>query len=172
MKVLKQNKLLIILLITGIIILGILFPVLHTESKEVVISNPVTITKDLRAEKIDKYFKDRNEKLAGYGNKFVEMADKYNLPYNFLPAISVRETTGGNVMCTNPKAKNNPFGYGSCRIGFNSINEAIETVSYKLSNLPVYKGKTIQKKLYYYNGTVIPSYPQEVLKIMKDIDNK
>lgn len=124
---------------------------------------------DNRAEIIDNYYKARNMPLYGYGKKMVEVADANGLDWRLLPAISIRETSGGKYMCKNPKAPFNPFGWGSCRIGFTSIDNAIETVGYKLNNLPVYHGKTTEKKLYYYNGTVIPSYPSEVLAIMETI---
>lgn len=122
---------------------------------------------DVRAEIIDNYFKEHNMPLYGYGSVMVEVADKYGLDWRLLPAISVRETSGGKYMCKNINAHNNPFGWGSCRIGFDSINVAIETVGYKLSTLPVYKDKTTYQKLYYYNGTVVPTYPEEVIKIME-----
>lgn len=119
---------------------------------------------DTRALQIDNYFKAHKMPLDGYGKQMVEVADKYNLDWRLLPAISVRESSGGLHMC-----KNNPFGWGSCKITFNSLNEAIETVGYKLANLQVYKDKTTWKKLYYYNGTVIASYPDEVVAIMNKI---
>lgn len=124
---------------------------------------------DNRAELIDMYFKEHNMPLYGYGKKMVEVSDLNGLDWRLLAAISIRETTGGKNLCKNPKAQNNPFGWGSCRIGFKSIDEAVETVGYKLNNLPVYKGKTTLKKLYYYNGTVIPEYPGQVIQIMNTI---
>lgn len=117
---------------------------------------------DTRISAIDSYFKQRNMPLEGYGKKMVEVADKYELDWRLLPAISVRESSGGRHMC-----QNNPFGWGSCKIVFSSLDEAIETVGFKLANLKVYKGKTTEMKLYYYNGTVLPSYPAEVLAIME-----
>lgn len=119
---------------------------------------------DDRAVKIDNYFKERNMPLEGYGKKMVEVADANGLDWRLLPAISIRESSGGKQMC-----ENNPFGWGSCKITFKSLDEAIETVGYKLANLPVYKGKTTEQKLYYYNGTVIATYPAEVLAIMTKI---
>lgn len=120
---------------------------------------------DTRAEIIDNYYKERNMPLYGYGKKMVEVADKYNLDWRLLPAISIRETSGGKYMCRSFNA----FGWGSCRIEFRSQEEAIETIGYKLSNLPVYQGKTTKEKLYYYNGTVVKSYPDEVISIMNKI---
>ena len=124
---------------------------------------------DNRAEIIDNYYKARNMPLQGYGGKMIEIADLYGLDWRLLPAISIRETSGGKYMCKNPKAQNNPFGWGSCKIGFDSIDRAIETVGYKLKFLPIYQGKDTTQILYHYNGTVIPTYPSEVLAIMETI---
>lgn len=122
------------------------------------------VTIDNRPSIIDDYFEARNMPLKGYGKKMVEVADSNGLDWRLLPALSVRESSGGKQMC-----ENNPFGWGSCKITFKSIDEAIETVGYKLANLSVYKGKTTEIKLYYYNGTVIKTYPQEVIAIMDKI---
>lgn len=141
-----------------------LFTNINENSKYTNDTPPVVELKYIRAEKIDNYFKERNMPLEGYGRKMVEIADKNGLDWRLLPAISIRESSGGKHMC-----QNNPFGWGSCRIIFSSLNEAIETVGYKLNNLPVYKGKTTKQKLYYYNGTVVQSYPDEVIAIMNKI---
>jgi len=159
----KQIKRLILVILLVILYLNIDFKLQET-------SNPleekidIVEQKDIRADKIDNYFKERNMPLYGYGKKMVEVADKNGIDWRLLPAISIRESSGGKHMCDN-----NPFGWGSCKITFNSIDEAIQTVGYKLNNLPVYKGKSTEQKLYYYNGTVIESYPSEVIEIMNKI---
>lgn len=132
---------------------------LKQDSEVKVTSAEVVI--DSRVEKIEEYFSKRDMPLQPYAKKMVEVADANGLDWRLLPAISVRETSGGKHMC-----KNNPFGWGSCKIGFKSVDEAIETVGYKLANLQVYKNKTVERKLYFYNGTVIKAYPQEVIQIM------
>ena len=118
----------------------------------------------LHAQQIDNYFRAKKMPLVGYGSKMIEISDKYNLDWRLLPAISVRETSGGLHMC-----KGNPFGWGSCKIGFKTVNESIEIVGNRLGTLPIYKDKTTYKKLYYYNGTVVKAYPNEVIKIMDSI---
>jgi hypothetical protein len=123
------------------------------------------IVEDPRIAIIDKYYADRNMPLEGYGKKMVEVSDKNRLDWRLLVAISIRETSGGKHMCR----KFNAFGWGSCKIEFSSHEEAIETIAYKLSNLPCYKGATTEHKLYHYNGTVIKTYPKEVIKIMNTI---
>jgi len=121
---------------------------------------------DSRAQKIDKYFAERSMPLEGQGKHFVKIADKYDLDWRLLPAIAVRESSGGKHLLNN-----NPFGWGSCKIAFKNFDEAIEVVGMNLSgNNPntarYYADNSVKEKLYYYNGTVIPTYPDEVIFIM------
>jgi hypothetical protein len=51
---------------------------------------------------------------------------------------------------------NNPFGYGSCKIGFDSFDHAIDAVTKNLAGLNpkterYYKGKTITQIINTYN---------------------
>ncbi len=72
----------------------------------------------VKAEAIDAYFESNNMPLVGYGMKMVLEAEKNNLDWRLLPAISVIETTGGRNLCKRLKPENkfNPFGWGSCKI--------------------------------------------------------
>ncbi|MBU0660923.1 hypothetical protein KKG22_01945 [Patescibacteria group bacterium] len=121
---------------------------------------------DTRAARVDAYFAKRNMPLEGYGAQFIETADKYNMDWRLLPAIAVRESSGGkNLM------NNNPFGWGSAKIPFEDFNHAIDIVGMHLSGnheatARYYKDKDVYDKLYSYNGTVLPSYPNEVIAIM------
>ena len=138
--------------------------------------SPLTYLSDLadqnkldadRAKRLDDYFEKRDMPLAGYGSKFVEVAEKCGLDWRLLPAISVRESSGGKHLMNK-----NPFGWGSAKIKFYNFEDAIETVSdnlcgFNLATAKYYKNKTILQQLWYYNGSVMPSYPQEVLDIME-----
>ncbi len=129
-----------------------------------------------KADAIDTFLTKRGSVLAGYGAKFVEEADKNDIDWRLLVSIAGRETTFGRNMCKNPKAPNNPFGWGSCKIGFKSIDESIEKVSAALggnseSTAHHYEGKTTLQILRKYNS-VIKYYPEEVVRIMKLIDSK
>lgn len=122
--------------------------------------------KDDRAERLNAYFAKRDMPLYGYGEKFVEVADKYDMDWRLLPAIGVRESSGGKHMMNN-----NPFGWGSAKIPFKNFDESIEEVGSNISGNDedtnrYYGTKSIYKKLWYYNGTVMPSYPNEVIAIM------
>jgi len=130
----------------------------------------VAVEKDTRAARIDAYFARFNLPLTGYGAQFVAVADKYDLDWRLLPAIGMRETTGGKFACYN-----NPFGWGSCKIKFTSFANAIDHVGMHLggehSNTDqYYKNRTSEEKLHYYNGTVITTYVREVVKIMDRIE--
>ncbi len=135
------------------------------------LNTTINIDRLEKALKINTYFQERSMPLAGYGMQFVLVAEKYGLPYNFLPAIAVRESSGGKR-----DMNNNPFGWGSAKIKFDHYDEAIEMVGKNLGGAnpktaSYYGGNSIKQKLYYYNGTVIKGYEDEVISIMKKIDS-
>ncbi|MPL62119.1 hypothetical protein SDC9_07719 [bioreactor metagenome] len=123
-----------------------------------------------KALKINTYFHERSMPLFGHGMQFVLVAEKYGLPYDLLPAIAVRESSGGKNYINN-----NPFGWGSAKIPFSDFNEAIEVVGKNLAGANprtarYYATPDVKKKLYYYNGTVIKGYEDQVIAIMNKID--
>lgn len=130
--------------------------------------NEPEVTADVmvRGARLDAYFAKRDMPLAGYGAEFVIAADKYNLDWRLLPAIGVRESSGGKHLMNN-----NPFGWGSAKIPFKNFDEAIVEVTKHLageypSTAKYYKDRTLEKKLWYYNGSVMPAYTGEVIGIM------
>ena len=131
-----------------------------------------------KAEIIDNYYKARNMPLYGYGRKMVEEAEKNDLDWRLIPAISVIETTGGRHLCKNPKAGNNPFGWGSCKIGFKSFDEAIEKIALNLGgNNPKtahhYDGKTILEIINKYNPpSIVPDYSKKIFKVMNTLGDE
>lgn len=141
-----------------------------TPITQVVVS--VDDVREKKAETIDTYFKDRSMPLEGTGMTFVLVAEKYGLDYRLLPAIAVRESSGGKQACGN-----NPFGWGSCKLhNFKSYGDAIESLGKNLGGANAktaryYAGKDTAEKLYHYNGTVVESYPDEVMAIMEKISS-
>lgn len=148
----------------------------HIGSLEI---DPVTkvevSVEDVRQQKalaIDSFFKKRSMPMEGTGMTFVLVAEKYGLDWRLLPSIAIRESSGGKQACGH-----NPFGWGSCKLhNFVSYEQAIEALGKNLGGAAprtasYYAGKTTKEKLYYYNGTVLPEYPDEVLAIMKMIES-
>src|SRR3989338_1379076 len=135
--------------------------------------DPETIILKARAEAIDAYFRERNMPLEGTGMKMVLEAQKNNLDWRLLAAIAVRESTGGKFECK--KADFNAFGWGSCKIDFESNEHAIEIVAKNLGgNNPNtarhYQNKTTMQILRAYNPpSVVKKYAQQVVSIMNAI---
>ena len=127
----------------------------------------------LKADAIDAYFKEHDMPLEGMGIKMAKEAEVNNLDWRLLAAIAVRESTGGKNDCR--KVDNNPFGWGSCKIGFNSLDEAVETVAQNLggnnpSTAKHYDNKTTEEILKTYNPpSVVKNYAKQVKFIMDDI---
>jgi hypothetical protein len=122
---------------------------------------------------IDKFFASYKAPLEGYGMKFVIEAEKNGLDWRLLPAIAMIESTGGKHACK--KVPNSVFGWGSCKISFNSIDESIEIIAHNLGGnnsgtARHYDGKTTLQILRKYNS-IIPTYPQKVVKVMKNIQD-
>jgi len=143
-----------------------------SEENSVIITQEEVNQKE-KAEAIDNFFAKYDAPLEGYGMKFVVEAEKNNLDWRLLPAIAMRESTGGKNACKN--ADNSVFGYGSCKISFDSIDESIEVVAASLGgNNPNtachYSDKTTLEILKSYNS-VIPNYYKQVAKIMEMIQD-
>jgi hypothetical protein len=126
-----------------------------------------------RAGAIDAYFKAHGMPLAGLGKKMVQEAEKNDLDWRLLPAIAVRESTGGIHACK--KAAHNFFGWGSCKISFESAEKAIEILAINLGGKNPktehhYSGKTTIEILRKYNPpSIVPKYAEQVISIMNTI---
>lgn len=127
----------------------------------------------VKADAIDAYFKKYDMPLQGQGMKMILEAEKNNLDWRLLPAIAVRESTGGKYACN--KATHSFFGWGSCKINFSSIEEAIEIVAHNLGgNNPKtahhYDEKSTKEILRAYNPpSIVPRYAEQVISIMNAI---
>lgn len=143
------------------------------DENSVIIAQEEVILKE-KAEKIDALLAKYNSPLEGHGMKFVTEAEKHEIDWRLLVAISGRESTFGIHACK--KVTNSFLGYGSCKINYKSTEEAIEKVSASLGGnnaktAHYYKDKTTIQILRKYNS-VIPNYPKEVVRIMKMISDE
>ncbi|MFZ2205304.1 MAG: hypothetical protein WAV23_01820 [Minisyncoccia bacterium] len=130
----------------------------------------------IKALAIDTYFKEHGMPLEGMGMKMVQEAEKNDIDWRLLPAISVRESTGGLHACK--KVKFSFMGWGSCKINFKSNEESIEIVARNLGgNNPNtdhhYADKTTKQILQKYNPpSIVPHYAEQVIKIMDNIGDE
>lgn len=151
------------------------YPVLAVNQVvDVVDEKAQTLTDEGKA--IDAYFEAHNMPLRGTGAKMAEEADKNGLDWRLIPAIAVRESTGGKHACQN--VANSFLGWGGCKISFKSKDEAIEVVARNLGgNNPNtehhYSGKTTKAILEKYNPPeVVAKYADQVMAIMDAIGDE
>jgi hypothetical protein len=151
------------------------FAILDNNRGAAIVASTITTLEDTirqnKADAIDAYFAKYDAPLKGYGMKFVLEAEKNGIDWRLLPAIAMRESTGGKFACKS--VPNSVFGYGSCKMSFSSINESIAIVAASLGgNNPNtayhYDNKTTVQILKKYNSE-IPGYSGQVVNIMKTI---
>ena len=137
-----------------------------------------------KAAKIDAYYSKKNMKLAGHGMGMVVASEKYGLDPYVMAAIATKETTGGNFACPVTAKRTgdirytfNVFGWGSCKIKFESYEDGFETIAKNLTgNNPNtakhYSGKDTVSILESYNPRhVVSDYPEQILAIAKTIES-
>ncbi len=133
-------------------------------------------TLQMQANAIDAYFKSRNAPLEGMGMKMAIEADKNGLDWRLIPAISIRESSGGKESCKG--ASHSFLGWGSCKINFKSKEQSIEVVAKNLGgNNPktarYYAGKNTREILLSYNPpSIVLHYVDQVIKIMDKIGDE
>lgn len=97
-------------------------------------------TGDARPELIKDYLKRYNSPLVGLSDYIVQKADQYDLDYRLIPAIAQQES---NLCKIIPEGTYNCWGWGihsKGTLGFNSYEEAIDTVMSGLKTEYVDKG--------------------------------
>jgi hypothetical protein len=106
-----------------------------------------------------------------YVQEYIEAADKNGIDYRLLPAISLQESTCGQHVphwCPKGTLSNNWWGFrAQC---YKSVADGIDSVLNQMANTAPFAGNTVKKMLWYYNGTVNPTYPGSVMIKMKEIE--
>jgi len=125
---------------------------------------------DSRVRVLAEYLKQHNSPLAPYAVTFVGVADKYDLDWKLVAAISGVESTFGREI---PYESYNGWGwgiYGDNMIRFSSWNEGIETISEGLRNK--YINKWGAQDVYaigrFYAAS--PTWAQRVIYFMDSIE--
>jgi hypothetical protein len=99
-----------------------------------VLKSPKNISRDIRVNRLETFFLSYNSPLAKYSDKFIEVADKYNIDWRLIPAITGVESTFGKRI---PQSSYNAYGWANGKYRFSSWDESIEVV-----------GKTLREKYY------------------------
>lgn len=118
---------------------------------------------DARFRRIKAFFKKHNCPAEKYAADFVLAADRNNLDWRLLPSISFLESSGGKNY-----RNNNMFGWANADQPFPSIRASIWHIAERLANAPVYKGKSLEQKIYHYNQR--PIYKLTLKRVMRRIE--
>jgi hypothetical protein len=125
---------------------------------------------DSRVRILREYLEKYKSPLVPYAGTFVEIADKYNLDWKLVAAISGVESTFGREI---PYESFNGWGwgiYGDNMIRFSSWNEGIETISEGLRNKYINKwgAKDVYEIGKFYAAS--PTWAQRVEYFMNEIE--
>lgn len=122
---------------------------------------------DYREQTLYNFLTKRKSPLAVYTRDFIEIADKYNLDYRFLPAIAGLESSWGQALLQN---SHNPFGWGGGRIYFKSFPEAFVAVAQGIRTRYVPTGK-VTPQLVGPTYAATPTWASRVTGFMVQIEN-
>jgi hypothetical protein len=132
------------------------------------------ITKgDARAVLLDRFLQRQRSPMAGMGEHFVKMADKYNMDYRLLPAIAQKESGLGRVI---PKGSYNAWGWAiytgkNSGAEFDSWAHAIETVARGIKASYIDKGLVSPEQIMTkYTPSSDGSWAEDVIFTMNQIE--
>lgn len=103
--------------------------------------------RDIRTDLLENFFKKYKSPMVGLGPDIIKAADKYQIPFGYLPAIGACEGGLGSKI---PLNSFNTWGwgiYGGKITAFNSWQEAIETVTKGLKTNYFSKGLDTPEKI-------------------------
>lgn len=123
---------------------------------------------DQREVTLFNFLTKRHSPLATYATDFVKVADKYQLDYRFLPAISGLESSWGSRLL---KGSANPFGWGGGYIYFSSFPDAFETVGNGIRTRYVRSGKVTPAQVG-PTYAASPTWAVRVHSLMMQISNE
>ena len=95
------------------------------------------VRNDYRTRVLKAYLSKHNSPLADYAGYFVETADKYNIDWRLVPAISGVESTFGKRI---PYNSFNAYGWANGAYRFESWEDSIEIVTKALREKYIDKG--------------------------------
>jgi hypothetical protein len=128
-----------------------------------------------RIEKIRKYYARYDLPLQYEADHFVTAANEYGIDWRLVAAIGFIESTGGKFACST--ADYSAFGWGSCKIDFESYADSIDVISLNLGGHNPntdqwYAGKDVKGILNMYNPNHIrANYDGMVMKQMEMISS-
>lgn len=122
---------------------------------------------DLREEILERFFLTHNSLLSDHAKEFIFYADKYNLDWRLLPAISGVESTFAKRI---PFNSYNAYGWANGNYYFDSWEESIEHVSRYLKEKYLDRGATTVDKIAPIYAPPSKTWAWKVKFFMSEID--
>lgn len=122
---------------------------------------------DLRGVKLRQYLESHNSPLAEFADVFVYEADKYNLPWNLIVAITGVESTFGKHI---PYNSYNAYGWANGAYYFSSWEESIAVVSQTLREKYYNQGANTVEKIAPIYAPLSSTWASKVRFLMNQID--
>jgi len=140
-------------------------PVAQSSAK--IKTNNINSYSDYRINTLKNYLESHNSPLASYAGSFVLCADKYDLDWRFVAAISGVESTFGKRI---PFNSYNAYGWANGTYYFDSWDESIEIVSKALREKYINKGATTIDQIARIYAPPSSTWGSNVKFFMKKID--
>lgn len=122
---------------------------------------------DERVVLLKKYLDSKNSPLSGKSKEFISYADKYELDWRFVPAITGVESSFGKRI---PEDSYNAYGWANGKYSFTSWEESIEVVSKTLKIKYIDKGATSIEAIGRIYAPPSSTWPNKVHYFMNQID--
>jgi hypothetical protein len=126
------------------------------------------VKSDYRIEILRAYLTKHNSPLAEYADELVESADKYNIDWRLVPAISGVESTFGKRI---PYNSFNAYGWANGAYNFKSWEDSIEIVSKTLREKYIDKGAPSISKIARRYAPPSSTWARNVKFFMRKIDS-
>lgn len=118
---------------------------------------------DGRFAKLEEFFQSYGCREPYHIADYLSAADRHDIDYRLLPALSVLES-----LCGAGGRLNNFWGWDNARSGFPSVKEGIYYISSRLAEAPHYRNQSLEQKLWRYNPA--PGYARVVKGLMEEIE--
>jgi len=112
------------------------------------------------------YLKDKNSPLAEYADDFIQAADKYNIDWRLIPAITGLESSFGKRI---PINSYNAYGWANGTYYFNSWKESIYIVAETLREKYIDRGVISISQIGRVYAPPSSTWSSKVKYFMKDI---
>lgn len=122
---------------------------------------------DTREHRLKKFLESHRSPLAQHADKFVYYADKYEIDWRLVPAISGVESTFGKHI---PKNSFNAYGWAGGRYKFQSWESSIEIVTKALKEKYINRGANTLSKINRIYCPPNPKWAGKVAFFIKKID--